>query len=197
LNLIELSDPSVIMKLLLRKLREERAIEDTDVAFCKQHAERELSEDFSYFRCIGLPFQISKNELVQKMVEPERFGIKAYGVSLIFEHGKFSGKAVLKVPSEFAEMILRKDRMYIGRRYVEVSIVSREEYEGYKAREERQRQESKGKDYHYHRRENRSSSRSSSSPSRSREKSEIHSLLSEAAVKVRGLPYSLNSWDIE
>lgn len=39
-------------------------------------------------------------------------------MSLIFEHGKFSGKAVLKVPAEFTEMVLRKDRMYIGRRYV-------------------------------------------------------------------------------
>lgn len=95
-----------------------------------------MREGFSYFRCIGLPFQISKHELVEKLIEPERFGIKSYGLIFVFEHGKFSGKAVLKVPAEFAEMILRKDRMYFGRRYVEIFQIHQEEYESQRERED-------------------------------------------------------------
>jgi hypothetical protein len=92
-------------------------------------------------------------------------------------------------------MVQRKDRMYIGRRYVEINSISQEEFEGYKLQEERQRQDRKG--VHSHERKRSSSSDSGSARSRSRDKLEIHSLLSEEAVKVRGLPYSLNSWDIE
>lgn len=69
---------------MVRRLREEGGLEDCDLVFFKQHQSRGLTADFAYFRCIGLPFQISKNEIIQKLVEPERFSIKSYGLSLIF-----------------------------------------------------------------------------------------------------------------
>ena len=131
------------MKILLKKFRAQKNLEDTDTIFFKQHHSKGLPADFSYFRCIGLPFQISKNELVQQLIEPERYNIKTYGLSLIFEHGKFSGKAVIKVPAEYCEMILKKDRMYIGKRYVELVQINQEQFESYKFREERQREESR------------------------------------------------------
>lgn len=73
-----------LLKGVLNKLRQERVLEDTDVVFFKGHQSRGLGGDFAYFRCIGLPFQISKGEIIQKLVEPERFNIKSYGLSLIF-----------------------------------------------------------------------------------------------------------------
>jgi len=103
-------------------------------------------------------------------------------------------------------MILRKDRMFIGKRYVEILQINQEEFESYKFREERQREESRHKDFkntsehkgsNERRRRSRSDS-SSGSRSRSPERAvEIQSLLNEAAIKIRGLPYSLNNWDIE
>lgn len=95
---MEQQDPTVMLKMLLKRLRDEKAIEDTDAMFYRKFKEAEEGE-FAYFRCLGLPFQISKHEFVQRVVEPERYGIKNYGFSLIFEHGKFSGKAVVKVPA--------------------------------------------------------------------------------------------------
>lgn len=73
-----------LLKGLLFKLRQERVLEDSDVVFFKGHQNKGLGGDFAYFRCIGLPFQISKGEIIQKLVEPERFSIKSYGLSLIF-----------------------------------------------------------------------------------------------------------------
>lgn len=84
LSLMEVSDERVILKMLLVRLREERVVEDCDVVFFRGHQSQGLGADFSYFRCVGLPFQISKNEIIQKLVEPERFNIKSYGLSLIF-----------------------------------------------------------------------------------------------------------------
>lgn len=98
---MEQQDPTVMLKMLLKRLRDEKAIEDSDALFYKNVKGAEEGE-FAYFRCLGLPFQISKQEFVQRVIEPERFGIKHYGFSLIFEHGKFSGKAVVKVPVEWA-----------------------------------------------------------------------------------------------
>lgn len=43
-------------------------------------------------------------------------------------------------------MIMRKDHMFIGRRYVEILQINQEEFESYKFREERQREDSKSKD---------------------------------------------------
>ena len=40
-------------------------------------------------------------------------------------------------------MILRKDRMFIGRRYVEIFQINQEEFDSYKFREERQREETR------------------------------------------------------
>lgn len=133
------------------------------------------------------------------MVEPQRYNIKTYDYSFIFQHGKFSGKAVVKVPGEFSAMVLKKNRMYIGKRYVQINTINQEEFDSYKFREERQRQESRTKDRHHERRRKDSVSYSSSSEerSRSREKYEIFNLLNESAIKIRGLPYSLNTWDIE
>ena len=92
-------------------------------------------------------------------------------------------------------MILNKDRMYIGKRYVEIIPIHQEEYESYKFREQRQRENARRPA-----RNVRSSSESESlnySRSRSREKTAtIQHLLNEAAIKVRGLPYSLNNWDV-
>lgn len=55
-------DNGQLLSRVLRRLREEGLLEDTDVAFRKEHqAKEESGGEFSYFRCIGLPFQISKN----------------------------------------------------------------------------------------------------------------------------------------
>ncbi len=43
-------------------------------------------------------------------------------------------------------MILRKDRMYIGKRYVEILQINQEEFESYKFREERQREQTRSRD---------------------------------------------------
>jgi hypothetical protein len=108
-------------------------------------------------------------------------------------------------------MLQNKDRMFIGRRYVEIVPIHQEEYDSYKFREERQREETRNfreeprpyrEPFQSHKPKRHGSGSSSPSPSYSRSRSnerpvEIHSLLSEAAMKVRGLPYSLNNWDIE
>lgn len=116
-------------------------------------------------------------------------------------------------------MVLHKDRMFIGRRYIELLQINQEEFDSYKFREEKQREETRNyrepqpypRDSHRERshehshsrpRRRRNSHSSSNSPDYSRSRSkdrkpEIHSLLSEAAMKVRGLPFSLNNWDVE
>jgi hypothetical protein len=58
-----------MLKMLLKRLRDEKVIEDTDALFYRQHKATEEGE-FAYFRCLGLPFQISKHEFVQRVIEP-------------------------------------------------------------------------------------------------------------------------------
>lgn len=79
--------------------------------------------------------------MINKLIEPNKYGIKKFGCSLIFENGRFSGKAVIKVPSKHDQMILSKERMFIGRRYIEIFQINEAEYAGHLAWEERQRQE--------------------------------------------------------
>jgi hypothetical protein len=184
---------------VVRRLRAEGKAEDCGVVFAREAQGREAGEASAYFRVIGLPFQISKNEIVEKLVEPIRYNIKNYGLSLVFEHGKFSGKAVLKVPQEFGEMILAKDRMFIGKRYVEIVPIHHQEYVSYKVREEKQREDTRNQRDPLAARPDRRRKGTSSSGSPSYERSrsrEIQSLLREAAIKVRGLPFALNNWDI-
>lgn len=78
------NDEKVILKMVLKRLREEGGLQDSDVTFFKRHKSGGSVSEYSFFRCIGLPFQISKNEIIQKLVEPDRFSIKSYGLSLIF-----------------------------------------------------------------------------------------------------------------
>lgn len=100
------------------------------------------------------------------MIEPAKYGIKKYGLSLIFENGRFSGKAVIKLPSKYDQMILSKDRMFIGRRYIELLQINEVEYTSYKVWEEKQREE---------RMKQISSAHSSESGSRSRSRENRHS----------------------
>ena len=94
-------------------------------------------------------------------------------------------------------MILGKDRMYIGKRYVEIIQIHQEEYDSYKFREQRQRENSR-RPTHASRSPPSDSESPSYSRSRSREKNvNVHNVINEAAIKVRGLPYSMNNWDVE
>lgn len=63
-------------------------------------------------------------------------------------------------------MILRKDRMFIGRRYVEIIQINQEEFDSYKFREERQREETRNyREPFYHRNDHRKRESPSSSAS--------------------------------
>lgn len=119
LGFIGINDAKLTFKMILRRLQADQILENCDVVFMKA-SKAKVEEECSYFRVIGLPFQISKNEIINKVIEPARFGIKNYGLSLIFENGRFSGKAVIKLPSKYDQMVLSKDRMFIGRRYIEI-----------------------------------------------------------------------------
>ena len=108
-------------------------------------------------------------------------------------------------------MILGKDRMIIGKRYLEILQINQEEYSSYKfwedkqreeIRQQRENQQSHQSNNHSHshnskRSKHHRSSSSSPSYSRSRSRERTHPLLSEAAIKIRGLPFALNNWDIE
>ena len=56
-----------MLKMVLIRLRQEKVIEDSEK---KWQEEGEELVGFGYFRVIGLPFQISKNEIIKKLIEP-------------------------------------------------------------------------------------------------------------------------------
>ena len=159
---MEINNHFSILKTILKRLKDQKSLEDSDILFWKKHRNTKSTENYSYFRCLGLPFQISKSQIVEKLIEPERYNIQSYGLSLIIQHGKFSGKAVLQVPSIFTETIMKKNRMFIGKRYIQLIQVNQEEYESYKLKEERQR-DHQSRDP-FSRTERRKKSQSSSSP---------------------------------
>jgi len=53
-------DSMMIVKSLIKKLLDDKKIDDSDKLFMK-HVKKYKEIDFCYFLCIGLPFSISKN----------------------------------------------------------------------------------------------------------------------------------------
>jgi len=47
--------------MILKRLQDEKMLENCDDAFIKASKAKTDNEEFSYFRVLGLPFQISKN----------------------------------------------------------------------------------------------------------------------------------------